>query len=84
MRKLPAHSLCFIASLYLCQWHLPIFQVVMLDRNNLNRGFNYEVQFIFIELEGSAGVKFKLSNPTKDERVNEEIQSADRRSTIPD
>ncbi len=51
---------------------------------NCNRGFNSEVQFIFIELEGSAGVKFKLSNPTKDERVNEEIQSADRRSTIPD
>ena len=47
-------------------------------------GFNSEVQLIFIELEGSAGVKFKLSNPTKDERANEEIQSADRRSTVPD
>jgi hypothetical protein len=38
-----------------------------------HRGFNSEVQFIFIELEGSVGVKFKLSNPTKDERANEEI-----------
>ena len=59
--------------------------IFMLDgQGKTPRGFNSEVQFIFIELEGSAGVKFKLSNPTKDERANEEIQSADRRSTIPD
>ena len=38
----------------------------------LKGGFNSEVQLIFIELEGSAGVRFKLSNPTKDERANEE------------
>ena len=64
--------------------HVDSFMVISSGVFKINRGFNSEVQFIFIELEGSAGVKFKLSNPTKEERVNEEIQSADRRSTIPD